>query len=121
MELAGALITLTGSVFLFLGALGLLRMPDIYNRMQAGTKATTMGTLLFIAGLALGFHAVIGVAKVVIIILFVIFTNPLSTHALARAAHRAGIPPSKKTVKDDLRKDEEGEMRSSGKREGENR
>ncbi len=114
MELAGAIITLAGSVFLFLGALGLLRMPDIYNRMQAGTKATTMGTLLFIAGLALGFHQEIGVARVVLIILFVIFTNPLSTHALARAAHKHGIPLAKDTVKDDLAQDEEARTEPEG-------
>ncbi|MBN2781435.1 MAG: Na+/H+ antiporter subunit G [Candidatus Marinimicrobia bacterium] len=120
MELAGAIVTLLGSLFLFLGALGLFRMPDIYNRMQAGTKATTMGTLLFIAGLAMGFHETIGASKVIIIILFVIFTNPLSSHALARAAHKAGIPLAKETVKDDLAADEENEEGAmKGTQEGE--
>ncbi len=120
MELAGAIVTLLGSLFLFLGALGLFRMPDIYNRMQAGTKATTMGTLLFIAGLAMGFHETIGVSKVIIIILFVIFTNPLSSHALARAAHKAGIPLAKETVMDDLAADEAKEDSAmKGTQEGE--
>ena len=109
MELAGAIITLIGSVFLFLGALGLLRMPDIFNRMQTGTKATTMGTILFLAGIALGHFESMGAGKIVILILFIIFTNPLSSHALARAAHHIGISLAKKTVKDDLAKDEEKE------------
>jgi len=109
MELAGAIITLIGSVFLFLGALGLLRMPDIFNRMQTGTKATTMGTILFLTGIALGHFESMGAGKIVILILFIIFTNPLSSHALARAAHHIGIPLAKKTVKDDLAKDEEKE------------
>ena len=109
MELAGAIITLIGSVFLFLGALGLLRMPDIFNRMQAGTKATTMGTILFLTGIALGHFESMGAGKIVILILFIIFTNPLSSHALARAAHHIGIPLAKKTVKNDLAEDEKKE------------
>jgi multicomponent Na+:H+ antiporter subunit G len=106
MELAGAIITLIGSIFLFLGALGLLRMPDIFNRMQAGTKATTLGSILFLAGTALAHAECTCIGKIVILILFIIFTNPLSSHALARAAHHIGIPLAKKTVKDDLAKDE---------------
>ncbi|MCK5169585.1 MAG: monovalent cation/H(+) antiporter subunit G, partial [Bacteroidales bacterium] len=41
IEIIGAILVLSGSVFLFLGALGLVRMPDLYNRIQAGTKAST--------------------------------------------------------------------------------
>lgn len=112
MEIAGAVITLLGSIFLLLGALGLLRMPDIYNRMQAGTKATTMGTLLFLSGIALGHGTELSIWKIILLILFIIFTNPLSSHALARAAHKAGIPLAKGSVKDDLTADEEAD--SSG-------
>jgi multicomponent Na+:H+ antiporter subunit G len=109
MEIAGAIITLIGSLFLFLGAVGLLRMPDIFNRMQAGTKATTMGTILFLSGIAMGHYESLGAGKILILILFIIFTNPLSSHALSRAAHHIGIPLAKKTVKDDLAKDEKKE------------
>lgn len=112
MEIAGAVITLLGSIFLLLGALGLLRMPDIYNRMQAGTKATTMGTLLFLSGIALGHGTELSIWKIILLILFIIFTNPLSSHALARAAHKSGIPLAKESVKDDLAADEEAD--SSG-------
>ena len=107
MNILGSIITLIGSLFLFLGALGLYRMPDIYNRMQTGTKATTMGTLLFLFGIAVGHYECTCVGKIIILILFIIFTNPLSTHALARAAHKIGIPMADVTVKDDLAKDEE--------------
>ena len=94
-------MTLLGAGFLFLGALGVFRMPDVYNRMQAGTKATTLGTALFLSGMAfkLGGDAV---GKLVLLILFVIFTNPVSSHALARAAHKAGIPLTSRSVQDDL-------------------
>ena len=53
LKMAGALVTLVGSLFLFLGALGIVRMPDLYNRMQAGTKATTLGTILTLIGLGI--------------------------------------------------------------------
>lgn len=80
-------------------------MPDVYNRMQAGTKATTLGTILFLLGISFG-HAECGcLGKIVILILFVIFTNPVSSNALARAAHFAGIKLTKRSVKDDLGND----------------
>jgi len=105
MELFGAIITLIGSLFLFLGALGIFRMPDVYNRMQAGTKATTLGTILFLFGISIG-HLECGCfGKIVVLILFVIFTNPVSSNALARASHFVGIKLMDKTMKDDLEKD----------------
>ncbi|MEN8149666.1 MAG: monovalent cation/H(+) antiporter subunit G [Planctomycetota bacterium] len=100
LELAGALLVLTGSAFLFLGALGIVRMPDLYNRMQAGTKATTLGNVLTLAGLAL--LAPSWWPKILLIVLFVLITNPLSSHALARAAHRAGLPLAAGSVTDAL-------------------
>lgn len=105
MELFGAIITLIGSLFLLLGALGIFRMPDVYNRMQAGTKATTLGTIFFLFGISLG-HLECGCfGKIVVLILFVMFTNPVSSNALARAAHFTGIKLTDRTVKDDLEKD----------------
>ena len=89
LSLLGALLLLAGTAFLFLGGLGLLRMPDTFTRIQAGTKATTLGTLLTLLGAALlvpGWSI-----KLLLILLFVMFTNPLSSQYLARAAHRARI------------------------------
>ncbi|HHE38412.1 MAG TPA: monovalent cation/H(+) antiporter subunit G [Candidatus Cloacimonetes bacterium] len=106
MEIIGAIITLIGAFFLLLAALGLFRMPDVYNRMQAGTKATTMGTILFLIGLSISHIKCTCIPKIIILILFIIFTNPISSHALARAAHFMGIPLTKKTIKDSLAEDE---------------
>ena len=106
MELIGAIIALIGSLFIFLGAVGILRMPDVYNRMQAGTKATTLGSILTLAGIAIG-HIECGCGlKIVALILFIVFTNPVSSNALARAAHFAGIKLTDKTVIDILADDE---------------
>jgi len=103
LTLAGAIISLTGSLFLFLGALGVLRMPDAYNRMQAGTKATTLGSILFLSGIAIS--QTLWWPKTVLLIAFIVITNPVSSQALARAAHTAGAFMSPKTVKDSLTDD----------------
>lgn len=100
LKIAGALVTLTGAVFLFLGALGLLRMPDVYNRIQAGTKASTLGTILSLLGIGMIHPHWYG--KIIILIVFVIITNPVSSHVLARAAHFTGIPLTKKSIIDKL-------------------
>lgn len=104
IKILGALVTLVGSGFLFLGALGTLRMPDSYNRIQAGTKATTLGTMCSLIGVGLYHPAWLG--KILLLILFVVLTNPLSSHAIARAAHFIHIPLAKETVTDKLKETE---------------
>lgn len=98
--LTGEVVTAAGALFLFLGALGIARMPDLYNRMQAGTKATTLGNVLTLSGL--GIMQPQWLPKILLIAVFVLLTNPMSSHALARAAHRAGIPLTDGSVRDDL-------------------
>ncbi|WP_372841246.1 monovalent cation/H(+) antiporter subunit G [Phaeovulum sp.] len=90
LDTLGALVLLAGTVFLALGALGLIRMPDSFNRIQAGTKATTLGTLLVLLGA--GLIAPAFASKLVLIGLFLLFTNPLSSQVLARAAARIHAP-----------------------------
>jgi multicomponent Na+:H+ antiporter subunit G len=87
----GALLILIGSIFLLLGAIGIFRMPDLYNRLQAGTKATTLGAMSLILGV--GLLQPYWLIKLIIIILFIAFANPLSSHALARASYRDGRKP----------------------------
>jgi len=102
-DLIGALVLLAGSIFLFLGGLGLYRMPDIYNRIQAGTKATTLGTLLLLLGAAIMMPG--WAVKLLLVMLFIMYTNPLSSQVLARAAHRAGVPTAGVTRHDQLAQD----------------
>ncbi len=82
---------LLGSIFLFLGALGIFRMPDLYNRLQAGTKASTLGAMSVVLGV--GLMQPSWLIKLIVIILFIGISNPLSSHALARASYRRGIRP----------------------------
>lgn len=105
LDTIGALMMLGGALFLALGGLGLVRMPDMYNRIQAGTKATTLGTLMVLVGAALIMPS--WSIKLLLIMLFLMFTNPLSSQVLARAAHRSGAPMTPETKADRLDEDAE--------------
>ncbi len=104
-EIIGVVMIVTGAFFLFLGALGVIRMPDVYNRMQAGTKATTLGALSLIMGV--GVYHPAWFFKTGIISLFILLTNPVSSNALARAAHNSGVPLIEESVVDKYAEDKE--------------
>jgi multicomponent Na+:H+ antiporter subunit G len=94
----GYILILAGSLFLFLGALGLFRMPDVYNRLQAGTKATTLGALSTIIGV--GMVETDWFLKTLIIAVFILMTNPIGSHSIARAARLSKIAVDKITAQD---------------------
>ena len=104
-ELVGSIIVLIGAFFLFSAGLGLLRMPDTFTRIQAGTKASTLGNILVLAGL--GIYHPDWALKLLIIAYFVLMTNPLSSHALSRAAHRIRTPMAPNTMVDALRDEDD--------------
>jgi len=98
MHVIGTLITGIGVVFLLLGSFGILRLPDVYNRLQAGTKCTTFGALFTIIGI--GILEPAWFWKTLIIALFILLTNPISNHALGRASRKSGIPLCDRSVVD---------------------
>ena len=106
----GNLFLIIGALFLFSAGLGVLRMPDTYNRIQTGTKATTLGTIMILVGLA--FLHPSWTWKLIILIFFVMLTNPVSSHALARAVHAIGIRETSATVVDRLDEKEAAEERA---------
>lgn len=99
-DIVGNLLLIIGSLFLFSAGLGVLRMPDTYNRIQTGTKATTLGSIMVLVGLAFLHPA--WTLKLIILIFFVMLTNPVSSHALARAAHTIGISETETSIIDQL-------------------
>lgn len=103
-ETIGMVIIVIGLVFDFFGCLGLVRFPDVYNRLQASAKCITLGTCGILLGLFLfkGFTAT-GI-KALLCLLFIILTAPVSAHALARAAYRSGVKPWSGTVIDEYGK-----------------
>ena len=89
-----------GVLFNLLGCIGLLRLPDVYNRLQAATKCVTFGSagillgVLFIEGFTdFGFKAVLG-------IIFIFLSSPTAAHAIARAAHRSRIELCSQSIVD---------------------
>lgn len=87
----GYFLVAVGVIFLFLGSLGIFRMPDVFTRLQAGTKATTLGALGTILGVGL-IHPE-WFWKTLIIAIFIALSNPISSHALARGAYKIGQKP----------------------------
>lgn len=106
LDIFGAMLLVAGTAFLFLGGLGLNRMPDVFNRIQVGTKTTTLGTLLTLGGVAC--LQPDWAVKLLLIGLFLLFTNPLSSQVLARAAHRSGSLKTSATVTDHYADDQGG-------------
>lgn len=100
MEIVSYIFMILGALFFLLGGLGVLRMPDVFNRIQAGTKATTLGAFSMLIG--------VGVAhpdwllKVVLIIIFIAISNPIGSSVLAKAAYKSTELPSN-LVQDDLK------------------
>lgn len=84
---------LTGGAFGVLGGLGLLRFPGFYTRLHAAGMTDTLCALLIVIGLALQSGLSLVTVKLLIILLFLLFTAPTATHALARAARVDGIEP----------------------------
>lgn len=106
-EIIGIVLICIGIAFDFFGVLGLVRLPDVYNRLQAATKCVTFGTAGILLGVLFtqgfnnfGFKCLIG-------IVFIFLTSPVAAHAIARAAHRSGIKLTKESVIDAYKKDNE--------------
>jgi multicomponent Na+:H+ antiporter subunit G len=99
--LAGVLMVI-GAVFGLLASIGLLRLPDLYTRMHAASKAGTVGAGLVFMGIAVvSFNGPV-ILRAIIGILFLVLTTPVSAHLLARAAYLSGHRPGALTVVDDL-------------------
>ena len=96
MSIVGNILMILGAVFYAIAGLGLFRMPDVYNRIQAGTKATTLGTFALLLGI--GCLHPDWFFKIILIIIFIIITNPISSSVLARAAYLSGVKPVESTI-----------------------
>ena len=94
MEYIGLIVLWIGIAFCAAGVLGIVRMPDLYCRLHASGKVATVG----LCGLLLGAVLMMPVMgfKALALAIFAILTLPVSTHAIAAAAHRHGVPMSRK-------------------------
>ncbi len=92
IDVLTAILWIAGSAFALLAALGVLRMPDVFTRMQASTKASTLGLGCLLIGAALQLGDFGSVIRVVSIGAFVLLTTPVAGHVIARAAYLAECP-----------------------------
>jgi len=108
-ETIGYLFIVIGLVFDIFGCIGLIRLPDVYNRLQATTKCVTLGTCSILVGTVVikGFSGA-GI-KAILCIIFLLLTAPVAAHALSRGAHISGVKLWDKSVCDKYAEDKEGE------------
>jgi len=83
-----------------LGAIGVIRFPDVYTRLHASTKCDTGGAISILAGVAVAYGLNMISLKVLSILFLIFLLNPVASHALARASHKYGVRPCEVTVVD---------------------
>jgi multicomponent Na+:H+ antiporter subunit G len=97
-QYAAAVLILVGSVFTLLAAIGLLRLPDLFTRMHAASKAGPVGAGFILIAVALISFDVAVILRAVIGIFFLLLTTPVAAHLLARASIQSGYRPADSTV-----------------------
>jgi multicomponent Na+:H+ antiporter subunit G len=118
IEILIYILLIIGVIFNILGGIGLLRFPDVYTRLHAGTKCTTFGSIfitgsVIILGLKTWYFGDINGSILAIhtagALIAILLTNPTGAHALARAAHKSGVKPVNAVV-DSLNKQSENKI-----------
>ncbi len=103
LDLAVGGLLLLGALFCFIAAVGLLRLPDLYTRMHAASKAGALGSGLMLVAVALYALDLSVATRAVAGFVFLLLTTPVSAHLLARSAYFRGYEPSDQTYRDELK------------------
>jgi multicomponent Na+:H+ antiporter subunit G len=96
-------LMIVGAIFLLLAAVGVLRMPDVFTRLQPATKGTTMGIACTLLAVAVHFGDSSVTTRALATIAFFFLTAPVTAHLIGRASYFVGVPLWKGTVIDELR------------------
>ena len=90
-DIIGYIFIIIGILFDIFGCIGLVRFPDVYNRLQASTKCVTLGTILLLVGVA--FISGVGSisSKAIVCAVFILITSPTAAHAIAKGAYASGV------------------------------
>jgi multicomponent Na+:H+ antiporter subunit G len=99
-DITGYLLIIIGILFDVFGCIGLVRFPDVYNRLQASTKCVTLGTILLLVGVSLASGSGAISAKAIICAIFILITSPTAAHAIAKGAYASGVPLWENSVVD---------------------
>lgn len=113
-----AVLWMAGSLFVLLAAVGVLRMPDVFTRMQASTKASTLGLGCLLIGAAVQMGDFASLIRVASIGAFVLLTTPVAGHVIARASYFADVPLWEGTVLDERREDYDKGIRPDARGHG---
>jgi multicomponent Na+:H+ antiporter subunit G len=98
-----AFLMFAGALFCLLGAVGLMRMPDLFTRLQAATKTGTLGVGFILVGVAVHFGDLGVSVRAGLVVAFLFLTAPVAAHVIARAAYFVRVPLWEKTQIDELR------------------
>ncbi|TSB46805.1 monovalent cation/H(+) antiporter subunit G [Alkalicoccobacillus porphyridii] len=101
-----SLFLVSGSLFCLLAAIGINRFKDVYTRLHAAGKSSTLGTILLLISAFFYFllEQDMFVGKILLTLLFIFLTAPMAALMIARSAHRVGIPQHDPKAFDDLKK-----------------
>lgn len=103
-EIAANALMLIGVALSIAASIGLVRLPDVYNRLHATGKSATLGAVCVVLGawLAAPAGGASAGAKHLVMLVFLFLTGPVGTHMIFRASYLTGVPLSRSTVRDDL-------------------
>ncbi len=104
-DMLGYILITAGILFNIFGCIGLVRFPDVYNRLQASTKCATLGTILLLVGVAIASGSGAMAAKAIICAVFILITSPTAAHAIAKGAYTSGIKLWEGSIVDKYGKD----------------
>ncbi len=90
-DIIGYILIIIGILFDIFGCIGLVRFPDVYNRLQASTKCVTLGTILLLVGVAFASGSGAIGAKAIICAVFILITSPTAAHAIAKGSYASGV------------------------------
>ncbi len=101
-QAVAAVLLALGALLMFLSSIGVVRMPDLYTRMSASSKAAGLGSSLVLAAVGIHFGTLAVGARAIAAIVFIFLTVPVAAHMVARAGYMARVPIWDRTIQDDL-------------------
>ncbi len=102
-----AILIIAGSLFILVAALGIVKLHDVYMRMHAITKASSLSIVLLVIAMIIYRPSLDSIVGGILLVLFTIATAPIASHMIARVAHKLGVPLSKGAVVDELEEEED--------------
>ncbi len=113
LDLLATAALIVGMFFMFVGAFGIWRFPDAYQRLHAGSKCTTLGLTGLLVAACLHIAETDVISKAIITVVFTFVANPVGSHLIAKAAHHGGLRAWDRTLSDELAADKADPRRSA--------